>query len=446
LFTKEVEVNAKDNVRVPDELKKRILFTLFMLAIFRIGVSVPTPGVDGATVMQFFKAQSGGIFGLFNTFSGGALERFSVFALTIMPYISASIIFQLLQSAFPYFEQLKKEGEQGRKKINQYTRYMTVIIALVQGYGIATWLSGTSFEGRPLVVSQSFGPFPFVFLTLVTLTAGTCFLMWMGEQITEKGIGNGASLIIFAGIAAAIPSGSLKLWKLVSTGEMNFVLALAFIIGMVAIIAAIIFMETGQRRIPIQYSQRGQGKMSMQQQQSHLPLKINFANVIPPIFASSLLMFPATLTQFFDNPWLKSLQESLSPAGAIYNILFIALIVFFCFFYTEIVFNPDEVADNLKKYGGFVPGIRAGKSTSEYIKKVLDRLTVTGAIYLCVVCIMPTFIVSYLKLPFYFGGTGLLILVGVALDTAQQIQSHMITAKYDGMMKGVKIRSRRVQY
>ncbi|MCB0356545.1 MAG: preprotein translocase subunit SecY, partial [Bdellovibrionales bacterium] len=401
-----------------------------------------------SAVLDFFQSKSGSLFGLFNTFTGGALERFSVFALGIMPYISASIIFQLLQTAVPYLEQLKKEGESGRKKITQYTRYATVVLAVIQGYAMASWLVNSPTQGKPIVTMPYFG-FPFLsfhVVTIVTLTAGTCFIMWLGEQITEKGIGNGASLIIFSGIAAGVPSGAAKLWEMVLTGGMSGALLLILLVGMVAVIGAIVFVEVGQRRIPIQYSQRGQGRQAMQQQQSHLPLKVNFANVIPPIFASSLLMFPATMAQFINHPWIQNLQQQLTPTGAIYNVIFVSLIIFFCFFYTEIVFNPNEVSDNLKKYGGFIPGIRAGKNTADYIKKVLDRLTVSGAIYLSFVCIMPTMLVDNLHLPFYFGGTSLLILVGVALDTSQQIQSHLLTAKYDSMMKGVKIRSRRVQY
>lgn len=438
---------AKEGLAIPSELKRRILFTLAMLAVYRIGVHVPTPGVDGQAVLSFFQAQSGGIFGLFNTFTGGALERFSIFALGIMPYISASIIFQLLQTAVPYLEQLKKEGEQGRKKINQYTRYATVVLAIVQGYAMASWLaSSSSPEQTPLVNTPYFGFLPFEVFTIITLTAGTCFIMWLGEQITEKGVGNGASLIIFAGIAAGIPSGTVQMFQMVQNGEMASVQVLALLLLMVVVIAAIVFVEVGQRRIPIQYSQRQAGQGMAQKAQSHLPLKVNFSGVIPPIFASSLLMFPATMAQFVDTPWMQALQSSLSPSGAIYNVLFIGLIIFFCFFYTEIVFNPTEVADNLKKYGGFVPGIRAGKSTADYIKRVLDRLTVSGSIYLSIVCIFPTLLIDFAKVPFYFGGTSLLILVGVALDTSQQIQSHMLTSKYEGMMKGVKMKSRRVQY
>jgi preprotein translocase subunit SecY len=440
-------VAAKEGVVIPSELKRRILFTLAMLAVYRIGVHVPTPGVDGQAVLSFFQAQSGGIFGLFNTFTGGALERFSIFALGIMPYISASIIFQLLQTAVPYLEQLKKEGEQGRKKINQYTRYATVLLAIIQGYAMASWLASSSSPDQvPLVNTPYFAFIPFEIFTIITLTAGTCFIMWLGEQITEKGIGNGASMIIFAGIASGIPGGAVQLYQMTQNGEIAGAQVLGLLLLMVAVVAAVIFVEVGQRRISIQYSQRQGGQGMAQKAQSHLPLKVNFAGVIPPIFASSLLMFPATMAQFVDAPWMQSLQSSLSPSGAIYNVLFVGLIIFFCFFYTEIVFNPNEVADNLKKYGGFVPGIRAGKSTADYIKRVLDRLTVSGSIYLSIVCIFPTLLIDFAKVPFYFGGTSLLILVGVALDTSQQIQSHLLTSKYEGLMKGVKMKSRRVQY
>lgn len=433
---------------IPTELRNRILFTLTILAIYRLGCQVPTPGVDRDAVMAFFAGQSSGLFGLFNTFTGGALEQFSVFALGIMPYISASIIFQLLQSAVPYLEQLKKEGESGRKKITQYTRYATVILAVVQGYAMASWLTGQASDGQAVVTKPFFGLsfLSFHVVTIITLTAGTCFIMWLGEQINERGVGNGASLIIFAGIAAGIPGGAKSLWQVVSTGEMSPLIALLVIAGMVAIVAGIVFVETGQRRVPVQYSQRGQGRQAMQTPSSHLPLKVNFANVIPPIFASSLLMFPATIANFVQVPWMQNLSQSLTPTGSIYNVIFVALIVFFCFFYTEIAFNPNDVSDNLKKYGGFVPGIRAGKSTSDYLMTVLTRLTVAGSIYLSLICVIPTILVDKLALPFFFGGTSVLILVGVALDTSQQIQSHLLTARYDGIMKGVKVKSRRVQF
>ncbi len=438
---------ANDNGTKNSDLIKRVLFTLGMLAIYRIGVHVPTPGVDANAVMGFFRAQSQGIFGLFNTFTGGALEQFSIFALGIMPYISASIIFQLLTSAVPSLEALKKEGPSGQKKIQQYTRYATILLAIVQGYGMSSWLMGSNFEGAKLVLSPIVGFLPFKVVTILTLTAGTCFVMWIGEQITDRGIGNGTSLVIFTGIAASIPSGARQLFELISSNEMKPIVAILLIAFMVIIIAAVIFMEVAQRRVAIQYSQRGQmGPQSMAAPTSHLPIKINFSGVIPPIFASSLLMFPATMAQFTETPWLKALQDSLNPSGVIFNILFVSLIVFFSFFYTEIVFNSKEVAENLKKYGGFIPGVRAGTSTADYIQKVLERVNVAGCTYLSLVCVMPVVFQSYFKLPFYFGGTSLLILVGVALDTAQQIQSHLLTSKYEGFLKGAKIRSRRVQF
>lgn len=432
----------------PEELRKRILFTLGILVVYRVGVHVPVPGIDGAQVVQFFAQQKAGIFGLFNTFTGGALERFSIFALGIMPYISASIIFQLLQSAVPALESLKKEGEQGRKKISQYTRYATVVLAVVQGYALANWLLSENFQGAPLVTTPSFGPLlPFHLVTIITLTAGTCFIMWLGEQISERGIGNGASMIIFSGIAASIPGAGIRLLQLINNNEMSGFVALLLVAFMVLVIGAIVFIEAGQRRIPIHYSQRAPTQTGMGQQlTSHLPLKLNFSNVIPPIFASSLLMFPATMAQFVNTPWMNSLKGALTMTSPIYLSLEVLLIVFFSFFYTGIVFNPDEVADNLKKYGGFVPGIRAGKSTADYIQRVLDRLTVGGCIYLSVIVVLPTVLVQQLKTPFFFGGTSLLILVGVAMDTSQQIQSHLLTAKYEGVLKGVKLRGRRVQY
>ncbi len=428
-----------------EDLRKRLLFTLGVLIVYRAGVQVPTPGVDNAAVQQFFEAQSGGIFGLFNTFTGGALERFSIFALGIMPYISSSIIFQLLTAAVPHLEQLKKEGQHGQKKINQYTRYGTVVLAIIQGYGISTWLkSSTSPAGSPLVPNPFVGIVPFEVMTIITLTAGTCFIMWLGEQITERGIGNGASLIIFAGIAAGIPSGFMNSIQLVKNGEMSVLFALILLAVMVFVIGYIIFMEVAQRRIPVQYSQR---TSRMGGQASHLPLKINFSGVIPPIFASSLLMLPATLAQFTQSETLASLRDSFQPTGAIYNIIFVTLIIFFAFFYAEIVFKPDEVADNLKKHGGFVPGIRAGKSTADYIQRVLNRINVLGAIYLSAVCVLPGILIETAKVPFYFGGTSLLILVGVALDFTQQVQSHLLSAKYESFMRGgAKMKSRRVQY
>jgi preprotein translocase subunit SecY len=436
---------AADGLAKNSDLRKRITFTLLMLAVYRFGVHIPTPGVDGQTVLKFFQTQ-GGIFGLFNTFTGGALNQFSVFALGIMPYISSSIIFQLLTAVIPYFEQLKKEGEQGRKKITQYTRYGTVVLAVIQGLAISSWLQGEGVDGVPLVQSAVVGFIPFQIMTVITLTAGTCFIMWLGEQITERGLGEGASLIIFAGIAAGIPQGALAMVTLVGNGEMKALVALGLIAMMVIVIGLIIFLEVGQRRIPIHFSQKG-GRVPGAAQASHLPLKINLSGVIPPIFASSLLLFPATLANFVNVPWLNQLKDSLSPTGGIYLVLFSALIIFFCFFYTEIVMNPQEIAENLKKGGKFIPGIRAGKSTQEYIQKVMDRINVGGAAYLVAICVLPTLLIDKLNTPFYFGGTSILILVGVALNTTQQIQSYLLTQKYESFMRGVKIRgTRRVQY
>lgn len=430
-----------------ESLKGKILFTLLCLAIYRIGVHIPTPGVNGVAVSEFFNSQNRGIFGLFNTFSGGALAQFSVFALGIMPYISASIIFQLLTSALPFLESLKKEGESGRKKISQYTKYATVVLAVIQGYGISTWLSSqTTAAGKALLVSGSLGVFSFKAVTVITLVAGTCFIMWLGDQITEKGIGNGTSLIIFTGIAASIPSGANRLLDLVKSGELKLLIVLLLLAFMLFVIGCVIFMEVAQRRIAIQYSQRQANNNMGALASSHLPIKINFAGVIPPIFASSLLMFPSTVAQFIQTPWINSLRDSLNPNGVIFNILFVLFIVFFSFFYTDIVFNADEVSENLKKSGAFVPGVRAGRSTADFIRYVLDRINVIGCLYLCVICILPGILIQLLNLPFYFGGTSLLILVGVAIDTSQQIQSHLLSQKYDSFLKGVKIRSRRVQF
>jgi preprotein translocase subunit SecY len=430
------------------ELRKKILFTLGMLAIYRIGVHIPTPGVNGAAVMGFFESQNRGIFGLFNTFTGGALAQFSIFALGIMPYISASIIFSLLTSAVPYLESLKKEGQHGKKKLDQYTRYATIVLAVIQGYGISSWLLSPHEGTQQMVTAGYVGYMPFKLMTVITLVAGTSFVMWLADQITERGIGvNGSSMIIFVGIAAAIPNGASRLFELTANGEMKSAVLLLLLIFMVLIIAAVIYMETAQRRITIQYSQRAQaGMQSMATPQSYLPVKINFSGVIPPIFASSLLMVPATIAQFVNVPWLRTFQDSLNPNGVIFNIMFIALIVFFSFFYTEIVFNPNDVADNLKKSGAFVPGVRAGKSTSDYVQKILDRVNVLGCIYLSVICIMPGLLANQFGVPFYFGGTSLLILVGVAIDASQHIQQHLLSDQYKNLTKGAKIRSRRVQF
>lgn len=430
-----------------NSLRNKIFFTLICLAVYRIGVHVPTPGVNGAAVAEFFNSQNRGIFGLFNTFTGGALSQFSVLALGIMPYISASIIFQLLTSAVPYLEALKKEGETGRKKISQYTKYATIVLAIIQGSGISSWLASQSLSnGTSLISSGMIGIFPFKIVTIITLVAGTAFVMWLGDQITERGIGNGSSMIIFTGIAASIPAGAQRLFELVKSGEIQFLVVLLLLAFMAIVIGAVIYMEVAQRKIAIQYSQKLANNSMNTAASSFLPVKINFSGVIPPIFASSLLMFPSTLAQFTSVPWIKAMSESLNPNGVVFNIIFVCLIIFFAFFYTDIVFNSDEVAENLKKSGAFIPGIRAGKSTSEYIRYVLDRINVLGCFYLCVICVLPGLLMKSFNLPFYFGGTSLLILVGVAIDTSQQIQSHLLSQKYDSFLKGVKVRSRRVQF
>ena len=435
-------MDAPKSFHFPKDLKRRIFFTLGVLILYRLGVQIPTPGVDHSAVKEIFSQRGGGVFGLLNTFTGGALEQFSILALGILPYITASIIFQVLQTGVPYLEQLKKEGESGRRKINQYTRYATVLLSLFQGYGLSR-----GFFGQEAIIAIPYFSFiPFQVFTVLTLTAGAMLLMWLGEQINEKGVGNGASLLIFAGIAAAIPKGAMNLWTLIQKGQMTGGAGLTLLFFMLVVVGVIIFIETGQRRIAVQYSQRAMGNKQPASQMSHLPLKLNFAGVIPPIFASSLLLAPATVAQFAQAEWANRLAESFSLTGPLFNIFFAGLIVFLCFFYTGIVFNPKEMADNLKKYGGFIPGIRAGHSTSEYVKKILDRLTVAGSIYLATVCLMPNILMEQFRVPFYFGGTSLLILVGVALDTAQQIQSHLLTARYEGLVKGVRMKSRRVHF
>lgn len=421
--------------RIP-ELRKKIVFTLAMLAVYRVGVHVPTPGIDGQALQQFFSDNSQTIFGVFNMFSGGALERFSILALGVMPYISASIIMQLLTVVWPYLHELQKEGEQGRKKITQYTRYGTVLLCFVQGFGIATAL-----ELQPNVVAEP--GMAFRLLTTITVTAGTVFLMWLGEQITERGIGNGISLIIFAGIAASIPKAMGNTFSLFQTGQLTTFHLL--IVGVIIAITfyVIIFVERGARRIPVQYAKRVVGRKIYGGQTSHLPLKVNTSGVIPPIFASSLIMFPATLTTFFtQSAILQKVQTLLQPGGILYNILFVGLIVFFCYFYTAVTFKTDDVADNLKKQGGFVPGIRPGPPTSEYIDYVLSRITLGGAVYISLICILPTIMTQKLSVPFYFGGTSVLILVGVGLDTAAQIETYLLSQNYEGFMKHAKIKGR----
>jgi len=374
-------------------------------------------------------------------FSGGALEQFSVFSLGIMPYISASIILQLLTVVFPYLERLSKEGEIGRRKITQYTRYGTVVLSIVQGMMISVGLEGTQGPGgHGLVLSAGWG---FRLMTVITLTSGTAFIMWLGEQITERGIGNGISLIIFAGIVARLPSAVTTTLQFMREGELGALVALLILVLSVIVVGAIIFVERGQRRIPVQYAKRVVGRKMYGGMTSHLPLKINTANVIPPIFASSILIFPATLAQFANHPWVQTISGWLSPGNWLHDLIYVILIIFFAFFYTAVVFNPVDVADNMKKAGGYIPGIRPGQKTAEYIERVLSRITLSGAIYLCVVCLLPTILVRQFNVPFYFGGTALLIVVGVALDTVAQAETHLITRNYEGFMKRGRLRGRR---
>ncbi len=424
------------------ELKKRILFTLALLIVYRIGVHVPVPGIDSIALSSFFKQAEGTIFGIFNMFSGGAFERLSVFALGIMPYISASIILQLLTVVIPHLEQLKKEGEQGRKKITQYTRYGTVVLSIIQGFGISVGLESMSApDGSPIVLLPGWA---FRLMTVITLTAGTAFIMWLGEQITERGVGNGISLIIFAGIVVRLPVASVNTVRLLSTGEMGIFAILILVILMVAVVGFIIFVEQGQRRIPVQYAKRVVGRRMYGGQSTHLPLKINTSGVIPPIFASSIIMFPATIGSFVKVEWIQSATAAMRPGNAIYELLFVGFIFFFCYFYTAVTFNPVDVADNMKKAGGYIPGIRPGKRTADYIDKVLTRITLGGAIYVSTVCVLPSILITKFNVPFYFGGTALLIVVGVAIDTVAQMESHMISRHYEGFLKkgGGKMKGR----
>lgn len=419
------------------ELRKKIFFTLGALAIYRLGVHIPTPGIDSAALQQFFKNASGTIFGWFNLFSGGALERFSILALGVMPYISSSIIFQLLTVAVPALSQLQKDGEQGRKKITQYTRYGTVVLALFQSYTIATGLEQMSQPSVVLIPGLSFR-----LLTMVTLTGGTLFLMWLGEQISERGIGNGSSLIIFTGIASGIPGQVTSTFNLYRTDAISFLTILLLLAIIVATFFVIIFVERGARRIPVQYAKRIVGRKVYGGQNTHLPLKVNTSGVIPPIFASSLIMFPATIATFFKADAVNRVAQLLSPGAVVYNTLFVALIVFFCFFYTSVVFKTDDVAENLKKYGGFIPGIRPGQPTAQYVDFVLGRITLGGAAYISAVCILPSLLTQTFNAPFYFGGTSVLILVGVAMDTVAQIETFLLSRNYEGFLKHTRMKGR----
>ena len=433
-------MSTLQNILAIPELRRRILFTLGMLAVYRVGCHVPTPGIDAQVLAKFFEGTEGTLLGLVSAFTGGALQQMAVFALGIMPYISASIILQLLTVVFEPIEKLSKEGEQGRKKITQYTRYGTIILAVIQGTGIATGLqSMVGPAGEPVVQNPGLG---FILMTVVTLTAGTAFIMWLGEQITERGIGNGISLIIFAGIVAGMPSAIVNSMRLVETGAMAPTVVIFILALMLVTVGAIVYMERAQRRVPIHYAKRVVGMRNMGGQASHLPMKINMSGVIPPIFASSIMMFPATIASFIDVPWVQSVSAVLTPSHWVYNLFYVAFIVFFCYFYTAITFNPVNVAENIKNQGGFVPGVRPGKETADYLDTVLGRLTFAGAIYVSLVCVLPTLMIGQFNVPFFFGGTSLLIVVGVGMDTASQIEAHLISRSYEGFMKGVTLKGR----
>jgi len=425
------------------ELKKRLWFTLGALIVYRLGTYIPVPGIDPAVLGDVFNTNSRGLLGMFDMFSGGALSRMSMFALNVMPYISASIIMQLLTSISPTLEQLKKEGEQGRKKINQYTRFGTVILAAFQAYGLAIGLEGMTGSHGPAVLEPGLY---FRLTTVLSLTGGTLFLMWLGEQVTARGVGNGVSLIIFSGIVARLPTAIANTLELGRTGAISSFVIVAVLVMAVAVVGAIVFMERAQRRIIVQYPKRQMGSRVFGGDSSHLPLKLNASGVIPPIFASSLLLLPVTIAGFSgaQGPeWLSEITAYLGHGRPLYMVAYVALIVFFCFFYSSIVFNPNDTAENLKKYGGYVPGIRPGKNTADYLSYILTRLTVIGAAYLSVVCILPEILISQYSVPFYFGGTSLLIVVSVTMDTVAQIQAHLLAHQYEGLIKKSKLRGRR---
>jgi preprotein translocase subunit SecY len=425
------------------DLKRRLWFTVGAFIIYRLGTFIPMPGVNPAAFAETFRQQSGGILGMFNMFSGGALERMAIFALNIMPYISASIIMQLMQSMSPKLEALKKEGEAGRKQINQYTRYLTVVLAALQAYGIAVGLEGSRNAAGAVVVDPGFF---FRATTVITLVGGTIFLMWLGEQITQRGVGNGTSLIIFAGIVAGLPGAMVQLFELSRTGSISPAILVFFLALALAVVAVIVFFERAQRRLLVQYPKRQVGNKMFQGEASHLPLKLNPSGVIPPIFASSLLLLPITVAQFSAGQgpdWLNTIVAMLGSGQPLHLAVYAAMIIFFTFFYTAVVINPKETADNLRKYGGFLPGIRPGDKTAEFIDYVMTRITVVGALYLAAVCVLPEILTSYAGIPLYFGGTSLLIVVSVTMDTVAQIQSHLIAQQYEGLIKKAKLRGSR---
>ena len=456
----------KDTVRnifaIPD-LRNRVLYTFGLLAVFRIGANIPIPGVNSDAILEFFNAQQGNFFGLVNLFSGQALSQMTVFALGIMPYISASIILQLLTVVWPYLEKLQKEGELGRKKITRYTRYLTVMLSIIQSAGISFALEAQT-GNQPFVLNPGWG---FRFMAILTLTTGTAFLMWLGEQISERGVGNGISLLIFSGIAVGLPSGIISTYAQLEVGSLNIFTMLILVVVMVAVTGFVVLMESSQRRIPVQYAKRVVGRKMYGGQSTHLPIRVNTAGVIPVIFASSIIMFPQTITQFITHPWAQAVTLALTWGHPVYTIMYAASIIFFCYFYTAIIFNPVDVADNMRKYGGFIPGIRPGKRTADYIDGILTRLTFIGSIYLTVVSLLPQFLLAGfqvapipligplldsalpiwfttgLGINFYFGGTSLLILVGVAMDTVRQVESQLVMRHYEGFMKGGRIKGRR---
>jgi len=423
------------------ELKRRLLFVLGALIVFRIGAHIPVPGIDPVALAALFEQQRGTIVDMFNMFSGGALERLSLFALGIMPYISASIIIQLLTTVVPTLEQLKKEGEAGRRKIAQYTRRATLVLAVFQAVGIAIALESQRAGGIQVVIDPGTR---FVFMAALTLVTGTMFLMWLGEQVTERGIGNGISIIIFAGIVAGLPSAVASTLELARTGEMHSITILVLFALALGVTGFVVFMERGQRRITVNYAKRQQGRKMYAGQTSHLPLKINMAGVIPPIFASSIILFPATLGSWFGSSegmgWMRDIATTLSPGQPLYVMLYATAIVFFCFFYTALVFNPKDTADNLKKSGAFIPGIRPGEQTARYIDGVMSRLTLGGAIYVTLVCLLPEFLIVYWNVPFYFGGTSLLIIVVVVMDFMAQVQAHLMSHQYEGLLKKANLK------
>jgi len=428
--------NIKNVFNIP-ELRNRILFTLGMLAVYRTGAHIPTPGINGDALEKFLKDQGGALMGFLDIFSGGALSRLTIFALGIMPYISASIILQLLTVVIPHLTKLAKEGERGRKKIIQYTRFGTIGIGMIQSFGIAVGLEG--MNRGAFVQTPGWG---FRLMTMLTLTAGTAFLMWLGEQITERGIGNGISLVIFSGIVARLPHAVAETYQLFEVGQLTGFWLIMLGAGMVSVIAAIVFLETGRRKIPVQYAKRVVGRRVFGGQSTHIPLKINTAGVIPPIFASSIIAFPATIAGFIQIAWVQDIGKMLAPGSITYTILYVSMIIFFCYFYTAVVLNPVDISDNMKKYGGFIPGIRPGQRTSDYIYRVLNRVTFAGSLYLAGVCIIPEILIYKLGVPFYFGGTSLLITVGVGLDTAQQIESHMLMRNYEGFLAKGRLKGR----